>query len=101
MKYRKVILPVLSPYMPITAVFRIIHGRRNILNMTKEQIAIAKKEIDGMSQLEMARLWRFAPAGHPYFDSRNGDLPDYFKNVFWAKGGMTPGISKQIGWKKE
>jgi len=24
--------------------------------------------INKMSQLEMARLWRFAPSGHKYFD---------------------------------
>jgi hypothetical protein len=36
--------------------------------MTDEQIVQAKSDIDAMSQEEMARLWRFAPAGHPYFD---------------------------------
>ena len=59
--------------------------------MTPEQ----KKQIDEMSQLEMARLWRFAAAGHPLFQ---GDTGQYFKKVFFLeKGGFTPAISKVIG----
>jgi hypothetical protein len=30
-----------------------------------------------MSQMEMAKLYRFAPAGHPVFDSGN-DLYDFY-----------------------
>lgn len=66
--------------------------------MTEEQIAAAKKEIDGMSQYAMASLRRFAPAGHPYFDRRNRDLADYFEAKFKERGGMTPEISKSLGW---
>lgn len=66
--------------------------------MTDLEIEAAKKDIDSMSQLSMASLWRFAPAGHPYFDRSNGDLPDYFSKKFKEKGGFTPEISKQIGW---
>jgi hypothetical protein len=51
-----------------------------------------------MSQIEMASLWRFAPCGHIYFDSSK----PYFK-VFSKRyeelGGMTPEISKAIGWR--
>ena len=55
------------------------------------------KLIDEMSQIEMAKLWRFAPNDHPYFDER---LPFYekFKKRFDELGGMTPVISKSIGW---
>lgn len=67
--------------------------------MTPEQIIKAKTEIDGMSQISMASLRRFAPCGHPYFDSTNGDLADYFEAKFKEKGGMTPEISKAIGWR--
>ena len=67
--------------------------------MNEEQIAAAKKEIDGMSQYSMASLQRFAPSGHPYFDMRNGDLSDYFQAKFMEKGGMTPEISKSLGWR--
>ena len=55
-----------------------------------------KKIIDGMTQMEMARLYRFAPAGHLYF--RNDTmLSDYFQKIFNELGGMTPAISKAIG----
>ena len=53
--------------------------------------------INGMSHIEMAKLWRFAPSGHPVFNSK---LPLYsiFKKRFDKLGGMTPTISKTIGW---
>lgn len=59
-----------------------------------------KQEIEKINQMchcEMAKLWRFAPAGHPYFD---GDLPYYavFKKRFDALGGMTVAMSKSLGW---
>ena len=67
------------------------------MKMNEEQIEKAKKEIDNMTHEEMARLRRFAPAGHPYFRL---DLPlaEYFSKRFKELGGMTPGISKKIGW---
>lgn len=53
--------------------------------------------INKMSHYEMAKLWRFAPSGHPYFDTT---LPYFavFKKRFTELGGMTPEISKAIGW---
>ncbi len=54
-----------------------------------------KTEIDFLSQIEMARLIRFAEPGHPYF---SGDYYDYFQKRFKELGGMTPEISKQLGW---
>jgi len=57
-----------------------------------------KQRIDDMTQEEMARLWRFAPVGHPLFQ---GDTGDYFKGVFFGKkGGFTPAISKNLGWER-
>ena len=55
------------------------------------------EKINSMSQLEMARLWRFAPSGHKYFDT---SLPyfDIFKKRFEFLGGFTTAISKVIGW---
>ena len=54
-------------------------------------------DINKMSHEEMATMWRFAPTGHPYFDST---LPFYavFKKRYDGFGGMTPEISKIIGW---
>lgn len=66
--------------------------------MTDQEIQEAKETIDAMSREEMASLQRFAPSGHPYFDMRNGDLSNYFQAKFKEKGGMTPDISKSIGW---
>lgn len=66
------------------------------MDYTEEQKKeIAKIEI--MSQVEMAHLYRFAPAGHPYF---NRELPynKFFMDRFILLGGMTPEISKEIGW---
>ena len=65
--------------------------------MTTDEQATWKAQIDGMSARECASLQRFAPAGHPIFDSRNG-LYDYFREHFAQVGGMTPAISKEIGW---
>ena len=65
--------------------------------MNDNEIEEWKNKINNMNQTEMASLWRFAPAGHPIF--RN-DLPlfEYFKKRFDGLGGMTPKISKNIGW---
>ena len=64
--------------------------------MEEKEIEEHKRRIDGMSRIDMARLWRFAPSGHTYF--RN-DLPlsEYFNARFNKLGGFTPGISKEIG----
>lgn len=54
-------------------------------------------EINKLSHEEMARLWRFAPVGHKYFD--NGKpYANYFEERFQKLGGMTPEISKHIGF---
>lgn len=54
-----------------------------------------KKEIDALSQEEMARLWRFTPPGHPFF--KHDAVGDYFEKSFREKGFFTPEISKKIG----
>ena len=55
------------------------------------------EQINSMSQIEMARMWRFSPSGNPIFDS---SLPYYeiFAKRFKELGGFTPEISKAIGW---
>lgn len=64
-----------------------------------DQLTIDKhiEIINNLSQIELARLYRFAPSGHPYFDSH---LPLYeiFLERFTSLGGMTTEISKAIGW---
>lgn len=65
--------------------------------LSEAEIAAWKERINAMTQMEMAELRRFAPAGHPVFSS---GLPLFalFEARFKALGGMTPAISKQIGW---
>jgi hypothetical protein len=65
--------------------------------MTDEELARYRASIDQMTQIEMARLLRFAPIGCPYFSSEF-PLYDDFMARFDALGGMTPAISKAIGW---
>lgn len=72
------------------------------LNMAEEMLTLEaiqawSEKIAEMTQLEMARLQRFAPSGHPIFDSRY-PLYDQFAARFKSLGGMTPQISKQLGW---
>ena len=52
--------------------------------------------INQMSQMEMASLWRNAPAGHPYFDMSK-PFHAVFEKRFKELGGFTPAISKAIG----
>ena len=67
--------------------------KENTMNERKRVI----DNINSLSHLEMARLMRFAPSGHTFFDQ---DLPYYkvFAARFEELGGMTPTLSKTIGW---
>jgi len=62
--------------------------------ISSEEIENWKQKLPTMSQMELARLWRFSPSGHPVFRS---DLPLYanFKEHF---KGFTPEISKALDW---
>lgn len=66
--------------------------------MKAEEIEKHKQLIDKMSVLEMAALWRFAPSGHKYFRRDEPEIGEYFSRRFHELGGMTPAISKIIGW---
>lgn len=68
--------------------------------MNELDIAIEKTKINQMTQYQMARLKRFAPCGHPYFNMQNKDLVEYFQKRFKEKGGMTAELSKEIGWEE-
>lgn len=67
---------------------------------TDEQIQEYKNRIDVLTQLECCRLWRFSPSGHPYFRADVQELFNYFKKRMAQVGGMTPAISKRIGWEE-
>ena len=53
------------------------------------------EEINQMSRTEMASLWRYAPAGHPYFN-RTKPFFKVFDERFKRLGEFTPAISKAI-----
>ena len=53
------------------------------------------EKINNMSQVDMAVMWRFAPSGHPWFDSRKPYFK-VFERRFKELGGFTPEISKKI-----
>jgi hypothetical protein len=59
--------------------------------MTQEQ----KDYIDSLSQYQMAGMWRFHKIGDPIFQDEAGQ---YFADRFKSLGGMTPEISKSLGW---
>jgi len=61
-----------------------------------QQIEIDK--INKMSQFELCKLWRFAPFGHPYFDSTLPYFKVFEKRLFKYFNGFTPEISKSIGF---
>ena len=66
------------------------------MEMTEEELVVVEK-INKLTQLEMASLYRFAPAGHMFFDATK-PFATIFSKRFKALGGMTPKISKLIEW---
>jgi hypothetical protein len=71
----------------------------NVAFIELEKLAQLEEDthnILAMSREEMARLWRFAPSGHPYFD-RTNPASEIFEARFKELGGFSPEISKNIG----
>lgn len=54
-----------------------------------------KARIDAMTREQMAVRWRFAAVGDPLLQGVTGQ---YFSDAFAKKGGMSPEISKALGW---
>ena len=63
--------------------------------MTEEEKSIIMT-IKNMGHLEMCKLWRFAPVGHPYFNVDGPYFKTFKKRLFNHFGGLTPKISKQL-----
>lgn len=61
-------------------------------NITEEN----KNLIDSMSQYELAYKVRFSQIGDQLMC---GDTGDYLMERFKELGGMTPEISKKLGWQ--
>ena len=55
------------------------------------------RRIDAMTHLEMAAFWRFAPSSDPIV--QGSDLWELFEKKFKEFGGMTPEMSKRIGFR--
>ena len=62
--------------------------------MTGKELHEWMDKLDAMSQEDLARLQRFAPVGHPIFNTENDTLYAYFQMKF---RGLTPELSKRIG----
>jgi hypothetical protein len=67
------------------------------MKLTNEQKAELRK-IYALTHRGMAHKFRFAPAGHPWFDMTKPYFR-HFERRFKRLGGMTPEISKSIGWE--
>lgn len=63
-----------------------------------DQKAKALADLEKLSHYEMAKLYRFCPVGSLFF--ADTDVYARFKQRFAELGGMTPELSKQIGWEK-
>ena len=68
--------------------------------MTGTEKELHTEAIRRMTYYEMARLYRFAPSGHIYFDTNHPELYAAFVGRFKELGGMTPELSKRIGWQE-
>lgn len=66
--------------------------------MTPEDIKHWKLIIDSMDHEKMVHNLRFLPAGHPIFV--NDELYNYFNKRLDEFGGITPEISKLVGFSK-
>ena len=65
--------------------------------LTDREIERWKSRLLRMDRLPMARLYRFAPVGHPVF-RRDMTLNTIFNQRFKQLGGMSSEVSQQIGW---
>jgi hypothetical protein len=59
-----------------------------------QELIVTAEEVDKYK----ARIDGFASPGHLYFNAENPEIVDHFKKRFDSLGGMTPEISKQLGW---
>lgn len=58
-----------------------------------------KDKIDGMSHRQMAECKRFTGGGRLPLPFMDPVLSKYFNDRFKKFGGMTPAMSKLIGWR--
>lgn len=64
--------------------------------LTQEEVTTIKAQIDQMSQFDMVHTQRYAPAGSPMFC--NDETYAHFQARLKLLGGITPEVSKAVGW---
>ena len=62
---------------------------------SEDEIKMWEERLPNLTHFEMARLYRYAPTGHPLFNTKLGLYPR-FEKQFKDFGGMTSSISKEI-----
>lgn len=62
---------------------------------SEDEIKMWEERLPNLTHFEMARLYRYAPMGHPLFNTSLGMYPR-FEKKFAEYGGMTSSISKEI-----
>ena len=70
-------------------------GSSAFFGITPEQQQTIKR-INEMSHYDMCSMWRFAPAGHPYFDCTLPYAEVFKARLFVHFGGFSPEISKAL-----
>jgi hypothetical protein len=71
-----------------------------MMSFTDDQQRKMVRDIGKLTQIECARLQRFAQSGHPYFRNDMPLVSKAFEARFEAVGGITPAVSKFVGWDK-
>lgn len=72
-----------------------INVTQEIPTYTEEELETYRKEIAQMDHKELCKQYRYAPAGHPFFNTKF-DLFEKFMDRFNSFGGMTTEMSKLI-----
>lgn len=76
------------------------HERIQAIKNLDERGKALMEAVEVFTHEDMARLWRFCPAGTIWFDPNHPACWAFAEK--WARlGGMTPELSKKIGWRDE
>jgi len=67
-----------------------------LYTLPPERLAQEEARIDAMTQAQAASFWRFAPSDDPII--QHPLLWERFVKHFREVGGMSPAVSKSIGW---
>jgi hypothetical protein len=65
-----------------------------VSELTEKDIQEAIEHIKRLSHIELAKLWRSTPIGHPYLNQKLPIFPVFKERFFDHFGGFTPKISE-------